>query len=207
MDVRSFYESGFNVLMVSYRGYGNSEGRPSESGLKLDARAALMYAQDRADVLDTKRIFIFGRSIGGAVAIATAAAAKPREVAGIVIENSFTSIDDMIDVVLPPLKLVKCFNRNRWNSMQMITTLETPMLFISGLRDQLVPPKHMQDLYDAAVKCRRREFHTVANGTHNDTWFRGGSAYRAAIRNFVAAVGTAAIEYPETAASTEEQCH
>ena len=57
-----------NVLILAYRGYGDSEGTPSEEGLKLDADATLEYAQSRDDI-DNDRIFVFGRSLGGAVAI------------------------------------------------------------------------------------------------------------------------------------------
>jgi abhydrolase domain-containing protein 13 len=94
MDVRQFYMSGFNLLIVSYRGYGQSEGKPSEKGFKLDAAAAIDYVADRSDVLDTKQLFLFGRSIGGAVALAAAAAeAKDRNrIRGVIVENTFTSI-------------------------------------------------------------------------------------------------------------------
>jgi fermentation-respiration switch protein FrsA (DUF1100 family) len=188
MDVRQFYDSGFNILIVSYRGYGESEGRPSERGFRLDARSAVAYCRDRRDVLDTKRIFLFGRSIGGAVAIAAAAESDPGVIAGIVVENTFSSVDKMIDVVLPPLRAFKFLNRNPWNSLSTISSVEAPILFISGLRDELVPPQHVKDLYEAASRSRKKEFFAVTDGTHNDTWYRGGHAYREAIRNFVTIV-------------------
>lgn len=97
----------------------------------------------------------------------------------------------MIDVILPPLRFVKVLNRNPWNTRAIIADLETPMLFISGLRDELVPPPHVKRLYDDAVKCRIKHFYVVENGTHNDTWYRGGSMYRQAIRSFVDSVLTA----------------
>jgi abhydrolase domain-containing protein 13 len=158
------------------------------------------------DVLDTKRIFLFGRSIGGAVAIATAAGPKADNLAGIVVENTFTSIDNMIDVVLPPLKIFKFLNRNPWNSLTEISSVETPILFISGLRDELVPPAHMKTLYEAATKSRKKLFVTVANGTHNDTWFRGGHAYREAIRNFVCDISQSCLPKGDVARPSKEQC-
>lgn len=60
-------EMNCNVMILAYRGYGNSEGSPSEEGLKLDAEATLEYAIKREDI-DSERIFVFGRSLGGAVA-------------------------------------------------------------------------------------------------------------------------------------------
>ncbi len=95
-----------------------------------DATAALAYAADRSDVIDTNRIYLFGRSIGGAVAVAAASGINARFVRGLVIENSFTSIDDMIDVVLPVLGPMKFLNRNKWNSLAKISKLEIPILFI-----------------------------------------------------------------------------
>jgi hypothetical protein len=91
----------------------------------------------------------------------------------------------VIDVVLPPLRFVKALNRNPWDTRTIIGSLETPILFISGLRDELVPPPHVKRLHDEAVRCRIKHFYVVENGTHNDTWFRGGARYRQAIRNFV----------------------
>lgn len=166
-DARRFYARGYNLLMVSYRGYGRSEGAPNEPGLMRDAAAAIAYAADRADVIDTRRVYLFGRSIGGAVAIAAAAAARANTVRGLVIENSFTSIDDMIDVVLPPLRAFKFLNRNKWDSLSRIKDVKVPILFISGQRDELCPPIHMRRLHEEAENSPIREFHTVANGTHN----------------------------------------
>lgn len=170
MDLRGFYGSGFNILAVSYRGFGASEGSPSERGFRRDARAAVEYCLDRTDVLAQDKIFIFGRSIGGAVAIAAAGEAGRGRVAGLVLENTFESMGGMIDVVLPPLRFVKAMNRNPWDSLSAIRVLKTPLLFISGLRDELVPPQHVKSLYDAAVNSDLRRFFTVDNGTHNDTW-------------------------------------
>lgn len=186
-DVRQFYLSGFNVLVVSYRGYGASEGAPSERGFKLDAAAAIDYAADRGDVLDVGKLFLFGRSIGGAVTLAAAAveAAAADRVKGVIVENTFTSINDMIDEVLPPLRFFKALNRNKWDTRSLIAGLETPILFLSGLRDELVPPPHMKQLHDDAVKCRIKHFYVVEDGMHNDTWYRGGGLYRQAIRSFV----------------------
>lgn len=84
-----------NVLIIDYRGYGNSGGNPSEEGLKLDAEATLEYALNREDI-NNNRIFVFGRSLGGAVACELAMN-KGNSLKGVILENSFTSIADMVD--------------------------------------------------------------------------------------------------------------
>ena len=89
-----------NVLLVEYRGYGDSDSvSPSESGLKLDAEAALAFAQQHAD-LDSSKLFIFGRSLGGSVAFHLAEYAAQRNIplAGVLVENTYTSISRMVDV-------------------------------------------------------------------------------------------------------------
>ncbi|KAK4527919.1 hypothetical protein GAYE_SCF46G5852 [Galdieria yellowstonensis] len=183
-DVQHFYSKvGCNVFMVSYRGYGESEGRPSEKGIRLDADAALRFIRS-CELVDPRQIFVFGRSIGGAVAIYLAHKFQ-RELRGVVVENTFTSIDDMIDYVLPALRWCKFLNRNKWNSAALVPALTCPILFLSGLRDELVPPKLMQQLYNLATRSAYRQMVTFADGTHNDTWFRGGSAYYDAIATFV----------------------
>ena len=85
-------------------GYGNSEGTPTEHGLELDAEAMMDYLGRRADI-DHKKIVFFGRSLGGAVAVRTAVNRRS-EVAALVLENTFTSISDMVDHVMPVLAKV-----------------------------------------------------------------------------------------------------
>eukprot|EP00871_Galdieria_phlegrea_P001398 jgi/Galph1/2259/GphlegSOOS_G950.1 len=183
-DVQHFYSKvGCNVFMVSYRGYGDSEGRPSEKGIKLDAHAAFRFARS-CEMIDPRQLFLFGRSIGGAVVIALAHRFQ-KEIRGIVVENTFTSIDDMIDHVLPVLQWFKFLNRNKWNSATLVPSLTVPILFLSGLRDELVPPRLMRQLYESATSSKYHQLVTFADGTHNDTWFRGGSAYYDAISSFV----------------------
>lgn len=88
-----------NVLILAYRGYGDSEGKPSEEGLKLDAEATLEYALNDAEI-DNDRIFVFGRSLGASVA-ARLGSQKSNQLQGIILENGFTSISDMVDHLMP----------------------------------------------------------------------------------------------------------
>ncbi|GAB0498796.1 hypothetical protein MMPV_010149 [Pyropia vietnamensis] len=204
--VRWVRDVGVHVLLVSYRGYGQSQGSPTEAGLRQDAQAALDWAlaggggggrsrqRVPAPAIDPSRVWVFGRSLGGAVGLALAAANPPPALAGVIVENTFTSINSMIDVVLPPLRWAKPLNRNVWDSAGVVGRLDLPMLFMSGADDELVPPRMMKALYERATAggWGRKKMVVIAGGTHNDTWYVGGDAYYSAIREFVERAASAA---------------
>jgi len=107
VNIRGLFAcTGCNVLMVEYRGYGTSNGEPSEDGLKLDAQAALDYLHEERKDVDSRQIFVFGRSLGGAVAI-WLAHRNPRGLRGVMVENSFTSIYAMATPIFPFLELIR----------------------------------------------------------------------------------------------------
>jgi|YelNatPaOPRAMG01_1025707.scaffolds.fasta_scaffold27612_4 fermentation-respiration switch protein FrsA (DUF1100 family) len=196
-----------NVLMVSYRGYGESSGTPSEQGFKLDASAAMEFclnagkhaaADDSgtstaagrvssARLIESDLLYVFGRSIGGAVAL-WLGRKYGSKLRGVIVENTFTCIGDMIDVVFPRgLRWLKRLNRNPWNSLALVGKIRSPILFISGRQDELVPPSHMDALYNAARagSCMLARMVYIPDGTHNDTWYRGGERYYQAIADFI----------------------
>ena len=128
------------IFVLGYRGYGQSEGSPSQAGLELDSAAALSHLLQRTDI-DTSRIVVFGRSLGGAVAIHLAAKAQA-SLRAVMVENTFTSVEDMAPKMLPVLKPFigsrKPLNflvRNKWRSadaIQLITKI--PMLMFASAR-------------------------------------------------------------------------
>ena len=132
-----------SAFILSYRGYGASGGRPSEAGLQADAAAALAHVLSRPDV-DPRRVVVFGRSLGGAVAIhaAAARAAAGAPLPALVIENTFTRLADVVPKVMPLLgRLIgpgRRFNwllRNRWDNEREIRGLtRVPILFLSSLQ-------------------------------------------------------------------------
>lgn len=174
-----------NVFAFDYRGYGHSEGSPSEEGLIEDVQCAWKWLQDAAasHEIDGTRLFVFGRSLGGAVAVALASTLSDRGdalPAGVILENTFTSIYALVDVVFPILafkSLKDRFLRLRWDTLSRISKLETPMLFLSGTMDELVPSWHMEALHAGAVASPLRHLEAVPEGTHNDTWEKGGDEY------------------------------
>ena len=143
---------GVNIFMVSYRGYGRSEGTPNELGIKMDAKAVMEHVFKKKEV-DGKRLLILGRSLGGAVGTYIASA-FPQYVRGLILENTFTSIPDMVDAIFPKwISTMKWLVlRISWGSIDLIPSVTSPILFISGLQDELVPPEHMRKMHDAAVR-------------------------------------------------------
>ncbi|BBH08236.1 alpha/beta-Hydrolases superfamily protein, partial [Prunus dulcis] len=185
-----------NVFMLSYRGYGASEGYPSQHGITKDAQVALDHLYQRTDI-DTSRIVVFGRSLGGAVGTVVTKN-NPDKVAALIVENTFTSILDMAGVLLPFLKwfiggssskgpkVLNFLVRSPWSTIDVIGEVKQPILFLSGLQDEMIPPSHMQMLYaKAAAHNRRCVFAEFPTGMHMDTWLAGGDHYWRTIQEFL----------------------
>ncbi|KAM0030709.1 putative peptidase S9, prolyl oligopeptidase, catalytic domain, alpha/Beta hydrolase [Helianthus debilis subsp. tardiflorus] len=185
-----------NVFMLSYRGYGASDGYPSQQGITMDAQAALDHLSQRTDI-DTSQIVVFGRSLGGAVG-AVVAKNNPDKVAALILENTFTSILDMAGVLLPflkwfiggstskGLKILNFVVRSPWSTIDEIRQVKQPILFLSGLRDEMVPPFHMEMLYaKAAAHNKKCVFVDFPTGMHMDTWLAGGEHYWNTVRTFI----------------------
>ncbi|KAK2850163.1 hypothetical protein Q7C36_008946 [Tachysurus vachellii] len=172
-----------NVVLVDYRGYGKSDGEPSEDGLYQDAEATLDYVMSRPDI-DKTKIILFGRSLGGAVAIRLASV-NPHRVAAIMVENTFLSIPHMASTLFSFLPMrylpVWCY-KNKFLSYRYVTLCRMPSLFISGLSDQLIPPVMMKQLYELSP-ARTKRLGIFPEGTHNDTWQCQG--YFAALEQFI----------------------
>lgn len=167
-----YHKLQVNVLMLEYRGYGLSEGTPTESGLYVDAQSALDYLVQREDI-DNRRIVIFGRSLGGAVAIDLAAHKDYKnKIWALIVENTFTSIPEMARIILR----WKCLNwmplfihKNKYLSINKMGNIMMPTLIMCGSNDTLVPPSMAKVLFD---KCKTSYKHLViiSGGGHNDTW-------------------------------------
>ena len=181
-----------NVLLAEYRGYGEStpaHTKPSEKGIKADAEVVLDFVIDHPQV-DPTKVFIFGRSLGGAVAfhVAQYAELNNKPIAGIIVENTFESIGHMIEILFPLLlsPLLKGLLRNKWDSTALAGKLTVPVLYISGDSDEIVPRSQMEDLFKRSkLSSRLPRFHSVEGGTHNETWLQGGKQYWLAIKKFM----------------------
>ncbi|PVD31942.1 hypothetical protein C0Q70_07368 [Pomacea canaliculata] len=176
---------GFNVLLVEYRGYGRSEGSPSEQGLYLDAEASMDFLLQRSD-LNKQQIFVFGRSLGGAVAVYLATCPfYAQHVKAVILENTFISIPSMGEQIFRFGFFAYipwwCY-KNLFPTQKRIPKMHQATLFICGLKDELVPPKMMQTLYSSSGSEKKR-IETFPDGTHNETWMCPG--YYEAIYSFM----------------------
>ncbi len=169
---------GMNVFIFDYRGYGKSEGSPNEQGVYADAVAAYEYVLSRNDV-DKKRIVLFGRSLGGAVAVELATR-KPCE--KLILESTFTSIKDMATIMFGGLPLHYLVH-TKFDSIAKIPTIRVPMLAIHGDQDSVVPFKLGHRLFEAANQPK--VFYTLEGADHNDTYERGGQDYFDRIAQFI----------------------
>lgn len=178
-----FYRQfGMSVFIYSYRGYGNSEGSPSEKGLKLDADCVISHLS--TDSFHSKRkLVLYGRSLGGANALYIAS--KFRDLCdGVILENTFLSIRKVIPYIFPLLKRFTLLCHEIWNSEGLMGSCssETPFLFLSGLKDEIVPPFHMRKLYETCPSSNKKIFEFPL-GSHNDTIIQDG--YWDIIRDFL----------------------
>jgi len=183
-------KSKCNVFIVEYRGYGVSEGKPSELGLNLDAQAALDYLKTRDD-LNQNQIFVYGASIGAAVAISLMNNKNnENKVCGLIIENAFTCISDMIDAAMPIFSYLKFMSRNKWDNRNNLKPINCPILFLSSGKDEIVPSYMMDELFnDMSHKNTSRtpvEMVRFEYANHNNMFTVDG--YYETVKDFVTKV-------------------
>lgn len=174
--VIGFYEGcKCNILLLSYRGYGLSSGKPNERGMCIDAESAYDYLESRGDVdvAPGGNLWVYGESLGGAVAIHFTKVYQ-RCINALILENTFTSLLDMIKLEFPILGVFRYLSRNKWQSKHRIRDIAVPILFLSGLRDSYIPPAMMKQMHQLADKSTMREFVEFEKGTHNRTWTMDG---------------------------------
>ena len=172
--------AGLDVLLVDYRGYGRSSGRPSERGTALDARAALAALRERGGV-DPARVVYLGESLGGAVALELAVEHPP---AGLVLQSTFTGVRAMARLHYPmvPAAVVP----DAYPSLRRIAGLRAPLLVLHGEEDELVPVSEGRALHDAAPEPKR--LHVFAGRGHNDLLGTDGVEWIKAITSWLAAL-------------------
>jgi hypothetical protein len=179
---------GCNVFMLEYRGYGLSTGSPDETGLMIDAQTAFDYLRKRAETRDHD-IVIFGQSLGGAVSIQLVAKNQnDSRLVGLVLENTFLSMRKLIPSIIPPAKYLTLLCHQVWASDSYLPSItEVPILFLSGLHDEIVPPSHMRRLYEIC-QSPTKVWKPLPAGDHNSSVLEDG--YFETIEDFVANLDT-----------------
>ena len=169
---------GVNLLIFDYRGYGKSEGRPSEMGTYQDARAALRYLRERAD-LSSGPIVYFGHSLGSAIAVELALEHPP---GGLVLVSPFTAIKDMARLAYPWLP-VGLLVGNSYDTRARIPNVRCPLLILHGVEDELVPITQAEGLFEAAQEPK--SFQALFGTGHNDTFEASGEVFWSALAEFL----------------------
>jgi fermentation-respiration switch protein FrsA (DUF1100 family) len=171
---------GVGVFMYDYRGYGRSEGAPSEAGLVADARAA--RGALLGEGVAPENVVYYGRSLGAAVTVDLALVHPPR---GVVLESPFASVRAMAGTVLPG---VGSLFRTRWDSLAKIPRLHAPLLVLHSDADETIPYAQGRALFAAAPPPKT--FFTI-HGAHHYDMQRSWAEYWAAWRAFLAGLPTA----------------
>ncbi len=172
---------GYNVLLVDYRGFGESTGgKPSEAKVYADADAAWQYLLKQRGI-KPQQTFIYGHSLGGAIAIDLAI--HHPEAAGLITESTFTSMQEMGELEYGFLPIGLLLNQ-RFESLTKIPQLKIPLLLIHGTWDEKVPVNMARELYDAAPQPKQLVL--IKGGEHNNSGAVGLLEYRNALANFIA---------------------
>ncbi|QNP49629.1 alpha/beta hydrolase [Diaphorobacter aerolatus] len=174
--IRRMQSLGFSVLAVDYRGFGQSSNElPSEASALEDAQLAWQWLAQRAPHSDR---YIFGHSLGGAVAIQLAA--KVRDERGTIVEGTFTSISDVVSTFKWGWLPVSALITQRFDSLSKVAQVQSPLLVVHGSDDKLIPADLGRRLYEAAPGPKR--FVLVEGGTHHNTNSLGIEQYRNGLR-------------------------
>lgn len=177
------FEAGFSVFVFDYRGYGDSEGRPTEDGILMDGDAAYEELTVGLGVPPEKIVF-FGRSLGGVVA---AHAARGRPIRGLILEGTFPSAGDMAELIFAPLRVPTPFITVKLDTLSYLKLRRCPLLIIHGTHDEVVPFRMGQKLHELADPPKA--FYIVDHGGHNDCYMVGVKGYLEQIRSFAAGHG------------------
>lgn len=166
-----------SIFIIDYRGYGKSSGKPSEKGLYEDAMAAWNYLISVRKLLPNQ-IIIFGRSLGGPVALYCALKTKP---AGVIIDSSFTSITSMVQY--HSSGCMSLFFNEKYPAVEYIQKMNIPILILHSRDDETAPFFMGQELYKQCPS--NKKYFVELEGGHNNNFFVAMPLYRNSIKEFV----------------------
>lgn len=176
-NLNIFYNLGVNCLIFDYRGYGNSQGKPTEQGTYNDAMAAYKWLTEQKKIAP-QTIIVYGQSLGGSVA---AWLASQVQIGSLVLENAFTSYLDLAKKFYWYMP-VQFFVRYKYDTLQYIANVHCPILVIHSRDDEIVPFEFGQRLHQAAKGPKQ---FTEISGGHNDGFLVSIDIYRDAWRKWL----------------------
>ncbi len=176
-SIKQFHDLDLNVLIFDYRGFGKSDGKPSEQGTYLDADAAWNFLVKEKNIKQDK-IIIFGRSLGAAVACHLSMKTEP---VALIMESAFLSVPELAAQIYPflPVRWLSRFNYNNGKSIQKINC---PTLIIHSPKDEIIPFSHGKKLFSLANKPK--QFLEIY-GSHNDGFYVSKEIYKKGILLFL----------------------
>lgn len=167
---------GLSIFIIDYRGYGRSEGKPSEAGLYIDAKTAYDYLVSARNI-KSQHIILFGESLGTAIAVNLA---YESSVGALILEGAFSSARDMAKRYYPFLP--SFVFTNQYNSLCKIKEIKVPKLFIHSRDDEIVPFSLAKKLYDTAPEPK---YFVEINGGHNTAFLDSSEKFIDSINLFV----------------------
>ena len=173
--MRRMHELGFSVLGIDYRGFGRStDALPSEDQAHEDALAAWRWLAERQPQAAR---YVFGHSLGGAIAVRLAA--EVDDESGLIVEGAFTSIPDVFSTFKWGWLPVSAFITQRFDAAGRIARVGAPVLVVHGSEDRLIQPALGRSLFERAAAPKR--FVLVPGGSHHNTNSVGQGQYREAL--------------------------
>ena len=176
-SIQIFHQLGLDVFIFDYRGYGQSEGKPTEQGTYKDAEAAWRYLIEERQVKPNE-VIIFGRSLGGAVASWLAQSHTP---GGLILESTFTSLPDIAAGLYPYLP-VRLLLRFEYNTAEYLGRVDCPVLIVHSRDDEIMPFNHGQRLFESAKEPKK---FLEITGTHNNGFITSGKRYEDGLHTFI----------------------
>jgi len=176
-SVQQFHRLGLNVLIVDYRGYGQSTGSPSEEGIYRDAEACWDYLTETQGFA-SQEIVVFGRSMGGGPATWLAAREQP---GAVLLESVFTNVPD-VGAHHYSFLPVRALATNQFDNESRVGQIDAPKLFIHSRGDRVVPFELGRQVYEAAAEPK--QFLEIEGG-HNDGFLVSAEEYLRTIDDFL----------------------
>ncbi len=177
LTIEKIRRLGLNVLIFDYRGYGRSDGRPSEAGIYSDGRTAWDWLVE-VKCESPDRIVIWGRSLGSAVATRLAGEVRP---AAVIIESAHTSVPDAGARAYPwmPVRLIA---RTRLDNLEQVRRVKCPLLAVHSTEDEMLPIEFGRKVFEAAPGPKA---FLEIYGSHNSGFHTSGELYTDGVRRFL----------------------